>query len=607
MIKKFIRRVYRKSKPSVAVMTIRGHRRERTHGFPRLRNMYHRIIRLCGLASILIANFALSASFDTRGNGVKRVIAGTNITVSPTSGEGSVTVNATGGGGGITDLTGPVTASGTGSVETTIVGPVPTGAVNLSTVTTALALKADKGNTAHIDLSTVTTAIALKVDKNSPDQVNLSTVTTALAGKVPVNDPSYINLSTVTTALAGKQASGSYITSLTGPVTASGPGAAAVTIVGPVPNTAVDLSTITTALGLKINTSAIGSTVQAWDADLDDLADGSLTASKVGSGYPAANLGAGVVPITVRVPPDSVDLSTVTTALSGKQESFTGSAIGPCGTSQYIGGATTVNGVITGGSCTDDTGGAGGGETNTYTSSKTFTSNVEARSTMTVMGNAFSVGGSTFIVSGGSVTIGHSAVKSNARLDVAGAVEIDGTLTIEGTEGGQFQTTFTATGDLFMDSPSTVAAFNLSISSMLALNTNQGSVFNSSGVIGYWMINQSSRAIKAGETVQDSSGTVLSPQGVIGTIALATTTIMGVSIDNIPINGWGRIAVAGYVKVWCGIAGNCRKGWRVQAAGGAAATIGRATGATAPAAASDIGTWAESAAINTQGWVRLGR
>ena len=38
---------------------------------------------------------------------------------------------------------------------------------------------------------------------------------------------------------------------------------------------------------------AIGTNVQAWDADLDDLADGSLTGSKVGSGVPAANIASG--------------------------------------------------------------------------------------------------------------------------------------------------------------------------------------------------------------------------------------------------------------------------------------------------------------------------
>lgn len=42
--------------------------------------------------------------------------------------------------------------------------------------------------------------------------------------------------------------------------------------------------------------AVIGTNVQAWDADLDDLADGSLSGSKVGSGIDAANVTTGTIP-----------------------------------------------------------------------------------------------------------------------------------------------------------------------------------------------------------------------------------------------------------------------------------------------------------------------
>ena len=95
------------------------------------------------------------------------------------------------------------------------------------------------------------------------------------SGAVP---SSFVDLSTVTTALAGKLSNTAAISP-----------------------SLIDLSTVTTALAGK----------QAADADLDDLADGSLTASKVGSGYAASGL-------TGAVPTAAVDLATITTALDGK-------------------------------------------------------------------------------------------------------------------------------------------------------------------------------------------------------------------------------------------------------------------------------------------------
>jgi len=117
-------------------------------------------------------------------------------------------------------------------------GVVPAASINLSTITTALNLKVDRDTPAQVNLSTVTTALNLKVDRDTPAQVNLSTITTALALKVDRDTPAQVNLSTITTALASKQ----------------------------------DL-----------------------DADLTDLADGSLTGSKVGDGVAAANIAAGIL------------------------------------------------------------------------------------------------------------------------------------------------------------------------------------------------------------------------------------------------------------------------------------------------------------------------
>ena len=64
------------------------------------------------------------------GDGVTQIIAGTNVTITSTgpSGTGVVTVNASAGSGGITALTGDVTATGPGSVAATIAANAVTNA-----------------------------------------------------------------------------------------------------------------------------------------------------------------------------------------------------------------------------------------------------------------------------------------------------------------------------------------------------------------------------------------------------------------------------------------------------------------------------------------------
>ena len=111
----------------------------------------------------------------------------------------------------------------------------------------------------HVDLSTVTAALGTKL---------ANTVT------VPVT---LVDLSTVTTALGGKISTGGDGSSLLG--------ISSVALAG-----FYDDAAVRARLGL-----GIGSAVQAWDTDLDDLLDGSLSGSKVGSGVPAGNIASGTL------------------------------------------------------------------------------------------------------------------------------------------------------------------------------------------------------------------------------------------------------------------------------------------------------------------------
>jgi hypothetical protein len=93
--------------------------------------------------------------------------------------------------------------------------------------------------------------------------------------------PVDVDLSTVTTALSGKQATGSYITALTGDGTASGPGSAALSITHTQPGS-VDFSTITTALNGKLATTGTAVAVAAGGVDFSTIT--TALAGKAASG-----------------------------------------------------------------------------------------------------------------------------------------------------------------------------------------------------------------------------------------------------------------------------------------------------------------------------------
>lgn len=123
---------------------------------------------------------------------------------------------------------------------------------------------------------------------------------------------------------------------------------------------------------------------------------------------------------TEQVLTSRIDLTTVTTAIATKQNSFVGISSSAC--TGYIGGSVYANGVVTGGTCTSD---ASGTESNTYTSSKTFTAGVG------IPTGGFSVGASTFMVTGSRVGIGTAS--PSEKMEVAGTIKA--TTGTYGTDG----------------------------------------------------------------------------------------------------------------------------------------------------------------------------
>lgn len=171
---------------------------------------------------------------------------------------------SSGGGGAITDLTGDVSATGPGSAAATVnaVGGSTAANVNAATV---LANAATSANTASAivkrDVSgdftagTITASLTGTASGNPPNSRTISTTAPLTGG----GDLSADRTFTITQSGAasngylsstdwntfnGKQASGNYITALTGGVTASGPGSASATVV-----TNANLTGVITSVG----------------------------------------------------------------------------------------------------------------------------------------------------------------------------------------------------------------------------------------------------------------------------------------------------------------------------------------------------------------------
>lgn len=180
---------------------------------------------------------------DFTGNAGKalRVNAGeTDIEYFTASGSGTVTSVAISGSDGIEiDSGSPITASGTVALG-----------VNASTLKTHLSL----GNVENTALSTWT------------GTTNITTLGT-------------IGTGTWQGAVIGSSYGGAG--SVSGVMKANGSGTVSAAVAG------TDY----------LAPAAIGVTVQAYDADLDDLADGSLSGSKIGSGIDAANVTTGTLPV----------------------------------------------------------------------------------------------------------------------------------------------------------------------------------------------------------------------------------------------------------------------------------------------------------------------
>ncbi len=201
----------------------------------------------------------LFPSFAGNGGKAIRVNAGeTDIEYFTASGSGTVTSVAVSGTDGIEiDSGSPITTSGTIQLG-----------VNASTMKSTLSI----GNVENTALSTWT---------GSTNLTTLGTITTGTWNGTAIGD-SYISSAATWNAKEPAISAGTTSQYWRGDKSWQTLDKSAVGL-GNVENTALSTS--------------IGTTIQAYDADLADLADGSLSGSKVGSGIDAANITTGTLPV----------------------------------------------------------------------------------------------------------------------------------------------------------------------------------------------------------------------------------------------------------------------------------------------------------------------
>jgi hypothetical protein len=179
-----------------------------------------------------------------------------------------------------------------------------------------------------------------KVDRNAPDQVNLSTVTTALDLKANLGGATFTGASGITNAAFTATGPLGYIVSASS-INASGFFGSGTGLTGVTAATNANLTGNVTSVG---NATTLATIPAISGANLTSLT--------------AANVAAGAFPSNVAINPAGVDLSTVTTALNLKaplaSPTFTGNVTFPgsgqwtsAGNIQLVSGSTiTTNGTV---------------------------------------------------------------------------------------------------------------------------------------------------------------------------------------------------------------------------------------------------------------------